>query len=100
MAALVGKARVARGHVRGIWSAEDGVVTQKSSGQPSHEPVHRVVAGIIALHRFRSLLAAANFRNPLCGRPFLGVSFRAFTASPNAEKGTPTAQRFDNRSIA
>jgi hypothetical protein len=35
-----------------------------------------------------------------CGRPFLGVSFRAFTASPNAEKGTPTAQPFGNRSIA
>jgi hypothetical protein len=34
-----------------------------------------------------------------CGRPFLGVSIRAFTASPNAEKGTPTAQPFDNRSI-
>ena len=34
------------------------------------------------------------------GAPFYGVSFRAFTVSANAEKGTPTAQLFDNRSIA
>jgi hypothetical protein len=34
------------------------------------------------------------------GHPFLGVSFRAFTASSTAKKGTPTAQLFDNRSIA
>jgi hypothetical protein len=48
------------------------------------------------------VLAAAKLLQgeDFCGRPFLGVSFRAFTASPNAEKGTPTAQRFDNRSIA
>ncbi len=34
------------------------------------------------------------------GVPFSDVSFRAFTASPNVEKGTPTDQPFDNRSIA
>ena len=34
------------------------------------------------------------------GVPFSDVSFRAFTASPTVEEGTPTAQRFDNRSIA
>jgi hypothetical protein len=34
------------------------------------------------------------------GVPFYDVSFRAFTASPTIEKGTPTAQQFDNRSIA
>jgi hypothetical protein len=72
-------------------------VVKKSSGQPSHEPVHRVVAGICCSASFQSLLAAANF---FCGRPFLGVSFRTFTASSNAEKGTPAAQLFDNRSIA
>jgi len=44
------------------------------------------------------LLAAAKFF--FVGVPFSGVSFRAFTASPSAEEGTPTAQRFDNRSIA
>jgi hypothetical protein len=48
------------------------------------------------------VLAAAKLLQieDFCGRPFLGVSFRAFTASPNAGKGTPTAQPFDNRSIA
>jgi len=34
------------------------------------------------------------------GVPFYDVSFRAFTASSTVEKGTPTAQHFDNRSIA
>jgi len=34
------------------------------------------------------------------GVPFSDVSFRAFTASPNVEKETPTDQPFDNRSIA
>jgi hypothetical protein len=34
------------------------------------------------------------------GVPFYDVSFRAFTASPTVLKGTPTAQPFDNRSIA
>jgi hypothetical protein len=36
----------------------------------------------------------------IVGVPFSDVSFRAFTASPNVEKGTPTTQPFDNRSIA
>jgi len=36
----------------------------------------------------------------IVGVPFYDVSFRAFTASPTVEKGTPTAQLFDNRSIA
>jgi len=36
----------------------------------------------------------------IVGVPFSDVSFRAFTASPTVEKGTPTAQPFDNRSIA
>jgi len=44
------------------------------------------------------LLAAAELF--FVGVPFSDVSFRAFTASPTVEKGTPTAQRFDNRSIA
>jgi hypothetical protein len=73
----------------------------KGSGQPSHEPVHRVLQAISALRRFSRCQPLPNFSESFfCGRPFLGVSFRAFTASPNAEKGTPTAQLFDNRSIA
>jgi len=39
-------------------------------------------------------------RKKIVGVPFSDVSFRAFTASPNVEKGTPTDQPFDNRSIA
>jgi hypothetical protein len=48
---------------------------------------------------FCTALAAAKL---VCivGVPFSDVSFRAFTASPNVEKGTPTTQPFDNRSIA
>jgi hypothetical protein len=62
-----------------------------------------VFAGSFALRHYLSVLAAAKLLRlgkSFCGRPFLGASFRAFTASPNAEKGTPTAQPFDNRSIA
>jgi len=72
----------------------------RGSGQPSHVPVYRVIAGEIALHFFSRCQPLPNFSTLSCGRPFLGVSFRAFTASPNAKKGTPTAQPFDNRSIA
>jgi len=43
---------------------------------------------------------AASQGNKIVGVPFSDVSFRAFTASPNVEKGTPTDQPFDNRSIA
>ncbi|HUL35191.1 MAG TPA: hypothetical protein VL128_15000 [Candidatus Eisenbacteria bacterium] len=73
----------------------------KGSGQLSHEPVHRDVQA--SLLCFATVVAGRRqtFQElDLCGRPFLGVSFRAFTADPNAEKGTPTAQLFDNRSIA
>ncbi len=60
-----------------------------------------ILAGLVASCIFSRRQSLANFRiQDFCGRPFLGVSFRAFTASPNAEKGTPTAQPFDNRSIA
>jgi len=45
-------------------------------------------------------LTAAKPGKKIVGVPFSDVSFRAFTASPTVEKGTPTAQRFDNRSIA
>jgi hypothetical protein len=45
-------------------------------------------------------LTAANPGKKIVGVPFSDVSFRAFTASPNVEKGTPTDQPFDNRSIA
>jgi hypothetical protein len=45
-----------------------------------------------------SLLAAAKLF--IVGVPFSDVSFRAFTASPTVEKGTPTAKWLDNRSIA
>jgi hypothetical protein len=56
---------------------------------------------IVALPRCSRYWPLPNFWNlDFCGRPFLGASFRAFTADPNAEKGTPTAQLFDNRSIA
>jgi hypothetical protein len=77
-------------------------VQNKGSGRPSHEPVHRVIAGAIALRRFSRCRPLPNSiqESRVCGRPFLGVSFRAFTASSNAEKGTPTAQPFSNRSIA
>jgi hypothetical protein len=34
------------------------------------------------------------------GVSFYDVSFRTFTATSTTEKGTPTVQRFDNRSIA
>jgi len=44
------------------------------------------------------VLAAAKLGQ--VGVPFYDVSFRAFTASPTVEKGTPTIQRFDKRSIA
>jgi len=44
------------------------------------------------------VLAAVEFF--IVGVPFYDVSFRAFTASSTVEKGTPTAQHFDNRSIA
>jgi hypothetical protein len=85
--------------LRGRAAEEAG--KNKGSGQLSHEPVHRVVAGRFSSASLQSLLAAAKlFETLLCGRPFLGASFRAFTADPNAEKGTPTAQPFDNRSIA
>jgi hypothetical protein len=47
---------------------------------------------------FESLLAAAE--TFIVGVPYHDASFRAFTASPTVGKGTPTAQRFDNRSIA
>jgi hypothetical protein len=36
----------------------------------------------------------------IVGVPLYDVSFRAFTACPTVEKGTPTAQSLDNRSIA
>jgi hypothetical protein len=45
-------------------------------------------------------LTAAKRGKKIVGVPFSDVSFRAFTASPNVEKGTPTDQPFDNRSIA
>jgi hypothetical protein len=34
------------------------------------------------------------------GVPFFDLFPQGFTASLTVEKGTPTAQRFDNRSIA
>jgi len=73
----------------------------KGSGQLSHEPVYRVIAGRLLCVVTVVAGRCQTFQNLfLCGRPFLGASFRAFTADPNAEKGTPTAQPFDNRSIA
>jgi hypothetical protein len=71
----------------------------KGSGQLIHQPVMRAFA--VDSRRFvLVLLAAAKLFLVIVGVPFSDVSFRAFTASPTVEKGTPTAQLFDNRSIA
>jgi hypothetical protein len=69
----------------------------EGSGQSSHEPV---VSGCPLCRCSRYWPLATSRISIFCGRPFLGVSFRDFTADPNAGKGTPTAQLFDNRSIA
>jgi hypothetical protein len=71
---------------------------KKCSGQLIQKPVNRAFAVDSPTLRFKVELAAANPSN--VGVPFSDVSFRAFTASPTVEKGTPTIQLFDNRSIA
>ena len=73
----------------------------KGSGQLIYLPVQRA----LAVDGSRFLVYGAGrcqTRNSFLfvGVPFSDVSFRAFTASPNVEKGTPTTQPFDNRSIA
>ncbi len=70
----------------------------KGSGQLIYLPVQRAMA----VDGSRSLIYGAGRCQTRCivGVPFYDVSFRAFTASPNVEKGTPTTQPFDNRSIA
>jgi len=67
------------------------------SGQLIQKPVIRAFASLNATLCCRLPAAAQTF---IVGVPFYDVSFRAFTASPTVLKGTPTAQPFDNRSIA
>jgi hypothetical protein len=69
----------------------------KGSGQLIQKPMFRAFA-VVPTTLVVTLLAAAELF--IVGVPFSDVSFRAFTASPTVEKGTPTAQPFDNRSIA
>ena len=70
----------------------------KGSGQLIYLPVQRA----LAVDGSRSIVYSAGRFQTRCivGVPFSDVSFRAFTASPNVEKGTPTTPHFDNRSIA
>lgn len=68
----------------------------KDSGQLIYLPVTRALAVVMATLR----LVGWPLPNFFVGVPFYDVSFRAFTASPTIEKGTPTVQQFDNRSIA
>ena len=75
------------------------VRTKKCSGQLILTPVIRAYAVDSSTLRFGQAGRCDTVYDE-CGRPFSDVSFRAFTASPNVEKGTPTVQRFDNRSIA
>jgi hypothetical protein len=84
---------------RTVKNRDEKSVQNKGSGQLIHEPVMRAFA--VDSRRFvLFLLAAAKVFSVIVGVPFSDVSFRAFTASPTVEKGTPTAQLFDNRSIA
>lgn len=76
-------------------------VQNKGSGQPVQKPVMRAFASYTRRSVIVSLTAAELFAKLfIVGVPFYDVSFRAFTASPTVLKGTPTAQHFDNRSIA
>jgi hypothetical protein len=67
------------------------------SGQLILNPVFRLFT-VVPTRFVVILLAAAKL--VIVGVPFYEVSFRAFTACPTVEKGTPTAQSSDNRSIA
>jgi hypothetical protein len=68
----------------------------KDSGQLIYLPDSRASAVDTATLRQVSWPLPKSF----VGVPFYDVSFRAFTASSTIEKGTPTVQQFDNRSIA
>ena len=70
----------------------------KCSGQPICKPKIGQYAVDSSTLRFQSGWPLRCLVN--VGVPFSDVSFRAFTASPTVEKGTPTIQLFDNRSIA
>jgi hypothetical protein len=70
---------------------------KNGSGQLIREPVIRAFAS----YGRRFVVVRWPLPNSfIVGVPFYDVSFRAFTASPTVLKGTPTAQPFDNRSIA
>jgi len=87
--------------VSGINNVEEGrEPEEKCSG---HFAAHRfgLAAGDLTAQPFEVVaVTAAKSADKNVGVPFSDVSFRAFTASPNVEKGTPTGQPFDNRSIA
>jgi hypothetical protein len=70
----------------------------KGSGQLIYLPVQRALA--VDGSRFFVYGAGRCQTLFIVGVPLYDVSFRAFTASPTVEKGTPTSQPFDNRSIA
>jgi len=78
---------------------EDSRRQKKAAASQVMSPFTGQLEASIALPRFNRCWPLRTFQN-FCGRPFLGVSFRTFTARSNAEKGTPAAQLFDNRSIA
>ena len=69
----------------------------KAAASPCIYPIRGLLRSTRRRFRSSELAAAKTF---YVGVPFYDVSFRAFTASPTIEKGTPTDQQFDNRSIA
>jgi len=83
----------------GNWLVGRFAWSKKAAASQVMSPFTGQLEASIALPRFNRCWPLRTFQN-FCGRPFLGVSFRTFTARSNAEKGTPAAQLFDNRSIA
>jgi len=87
------------GKLAEVLSRKSGVAeSSKKRQRPANSEARDPGVGVAQATLRCSPLAAAEIY--IVGVPFYDVSFRAFTASPTVLKGTPTAQPFDNRSIA